>query len=470
MRKVLFNFFIATAIPIVSLLHAVPAQADGGRIHTQTFSEGINTVLWNDPSGHPSPISDFLMELEQASGLTVASVLLIKGETGLLYAPGTPAQANTLKEVPAFAILIVQLQCVALPDGIGVDFFFEENVSCKERQAVVQGVGAAVAYLATFQRSVEGVSAYVGSVNFLAPVYADRVGVSFRQARAQLQAATGNMRRNTIFINTDDQGWKLAAWQVRAAVAAHEFYHVLQVQLGCGCAVGPMWLWEGFPEFAAWKALAAANLWDFKEAKKDYAQRSWAAAPSLNILATHAGFQSTFEGYALSFVAVDFLVNGSMAPLIAFWAEVGETYVFPQGGPWEPAFLNNFGVTPERFYERFRSYRDADQNNPRYPGRPFEIVFRGTRPPLTVLIRPDEKPYVFQVYGVDLRDPSVGPAKGTSPIQVEPHNGYGWLPQSESGLMLVIIKRAHPSGVFRVTLTLRDGRSASTTFTHTSSQ
>lgn len=112
---------------------------------------------------------------------------------------------NTLVELPPVVPLVVRLQCAALPSGI--ELFFEDGVSCQERQAVAEGLSAARNYLRTFGRDVGEFSVYAGGLNFLAPAYVERVGGSLAKAHQRLQSSTAQMRRSTVFINTDDEGW-----------------------------------------------------------------------------------------------------------------------------------------------------------------------------------------------------------------------------------------------------------------------
>ncbi len=190
-------------------------------------------VAWDDPGGrsHPSAVVE---ELEQLSGLTAIAVYWfnVPLQVWETYIPGAPAFTNTLQELPASAILTIRLQCAALLPG--TEFFFEEGVPCDERRAVVDGLNAARSYATSLGTDVGELSAYLGGLDFLAPAYVERVGdLSLAETRQLLGGSTARMRRNTVFISRDDGGWQQAGRAVRAAVAAHEVFHIVPVDLGC---------------------------------------------------------------------------------------------------------------------------------------------------------------------------------------------------------------------------------------------
>lgn len=232
LRKPRVGVVLALCLLLVAL-HTAPAEAEGRVVNAGEFVEGLNVVAWDDPSG-PSHPSSLVEELEQLSGLTAIAVYWfnVPLQVWETYIPGAPAFTNTLRELPASAILTVRLQCAALLPG--TEFFFEEGVPCEERRAAIDGLNAARSYATSLGTDVGKVSAYLGGVNFLAPAYVARVGdVSLTVARQRLQGSTGQMRRNTVFINRDNGGWQQASSTVRASVAAHEVFHIVPVDLGC---------------------------------------------------------------------------------------------------------------------------------------------------------------------------------------------------------------------------------------------
>lgn len=244
-------------------------------------------------------------------------------------------------------------------------------------------------------------------------------------------------------------------------MAAHEVFHIVQVKSGCGCRIGPMWLWEGFPKLFAWMALDYAGLYDFAGARDDILQQSWSVRERLELLSDSSEFRRTENSYALAFEATYFLSGDSPLSLINFWDAVG------RGTSWQQAFSDEFGITLKRFYEEFEAYWMQNPNNPRNLIYPFRIEFLQGPLPYWLSEKSDAVTYLFQVYGVDLE--SVGDDLPAYPIMLSPQDA-GWrtwgMIRTRNLIFVRIFKTVSLGTVYQVTFTLPDGRKTSATFTH----
>ncbi len=150
----------------------------------------------------------------------------------------------------------------------------------------------------------------------------------------------------------------------RPGVFAHEyFHHFLQATTAPGHLLpdygegysdhGPWWLTEGaavYGEMLYEVASGSASYDDQFEWRRHDAQHS---ARTLAELETHGYFnEDTAAGYALGFLAVDWLVqNSSEGALLDFYE------LLLEHDTWQAAFENAFGITVGEFYESFEEHR-----------------------------------------------------------------------------------------------------------------
>ncbi|MPZ49310.1 MAG: hypothetical protein GEU75_08425 [Dehalococcoidia bacterium] len=155
-----------------------------------------------------------------------------------------------------------------------------------------------------------------------------------------------------------------AEWQARSSVSrirvvAHEYFHLVQMQLLGHVAEriastpvdrerpeGPSWLFEGSADWVSWQALESAEL-----SSLDGYLASVTVPNDVDI----AGLETFIEYYhagedraLLPLVAVDLLVRDDVRSLTRFYESVG------RGLPWREAFSAAFGRPVPSFYAELR--------------------------------------------------------------------------------------------------------------------
>ena len=137
-----------------------------------------------------------------------------------------------------------------------------------------------------------------------------------------------------------------------ALTTAHEYFHVIQLQLSPQSGGqppnqvrtnGPEWLAEGSAE---WEGTKVAG--NFGNALAAALTRVKSEKPDLSQLATPSGFRTIPNPFPVCMAAVDLLLQKpGPASLVAFWRAIG------QGTPWQAAFQQAFGLTVDAFYAEF---------------------------------------------------------------------------------------------------------------------
>lgn len=155
-------------------------------------------------------------------------------------------------------------------------------------------------------------------------------------------------RGYVICANVDNAGWRALDFGARVKVAAHEYYHVLQHELGCYDV--PQWLFEGSAEYMAFRVMTDAGFLEPQAATLASIQRVLAVFGSPPALINDTSRRSAgLDQYAYWGLAVDqLLLVPGIGALRNFCADVGA------GTGWEQAFLTAFGRTPSQFVESFR--------------------------------------------------------------------------------------------------------------------
>ncbi|HET8895060.1 MAG TPA: hypothetical protein VFM96_13280 [Gaiellaceae bacterium] len=133
---------------------------------------------------------------------------------------------------------------------------------------------------------------------------------------------------------------------------AHEYFHVIQLQLSPQSAAqppdrvrtnGPEWLAEGSAEYVGQQV--AGN---YASTLAAAISRTRTERPDLSKLETPTGFRTLPNPFPVCMAAVDLLVKeAGTASLAAFWQATG------RGTPWQQAFQQAFGRTSSAFYAEF---------------------------------------------------------------------------------------------------------------------
>ncbi|HUQ41965.1 MAG TPA: hypothetical protein VM052_05640 [Candidatus Limnocylindrales bacterium] len=138
----------------------------------------------------------------------------------------------------------------------------------------------------------------------------------------------------------------------RAELAAHEYVHVWQYDIGgTACMLGPRWISEGMAESLAYRAMitsariTAANL-------DVFTKRQLRSARYVTLRSLESDWPGDANPFAAAYLAVDrLLAVPSPVALRTFCSRVGA------GEAWRTAFAAAFGVDIDTFYARYEAYR-----------------------------------------------------------------------------------------------------------------
>ncbi len=186
-----------------------------------------------------------------------------------------------------------------------------------------------------------------------------------------LRIASGVAEANlgSVFVFTEAPIWKSSNAVQRVRVVAHEFTHVVQFELmgdglarrffsreaGEAQAEGPTWLLEGTADLVSWRAMQDAGL----TVLEDHLRGEGAPLAGSDL---HPRTMETFIDYLaggpdsieVSLLAAELLLRGKgEGPLRLYFERLRG------GAPWQQAFVEAFGETPEAFYRRFDEYKRA---------------------------------------------------------------------------------------------------------------
>lgn len=142
----------------------------------------------------------------------------------------------------------------------------------------------------------------------------------------------------------------------RPKIPAHEYVHVYQFQNGCGNVasntnIAPKWFIEGEAEWLSIKVLREAGWLPQQFSTYDIEVR-----PSRQISGELKSFitpeQASVDKYPLFALAIDYLMKSrDIKTLDNFCENIGN------GQNAQTAFQNAFGISLDKFYEDFESYR-----------------------------------------------------------------------------------------------------------------
>ncbi len=139
-----------------------------------------------------------------------------------------------------------------------------------------------------------------------------------------------------------------------AVIAAHEYAHVVQADLGClpEGSQAPRWLVEGMATEIGWRAMIGAGRATWSQMRESIPDGG-AFDPNLSQLQRYETVGGRDAEYALWHAATEALPGSPVRPLLR-WCRLTGT-----GVPWQVAFRRAFGLTTTSFYERFERARQA---------------------------------------------------------------------------------------------------------------
>ncbi len=183
----------------------------------------------------------------------------------------------------------------------------------------------------------------------------------------RLQRGVAEAGYRNVAIYTGGEFWRNADDVSRVQVVAHEYVHVVQLELeGERLANqtfatstdqvppgGPFWLLEGSAEFLSWSIVEDMRLGSLDEKLSEYKQRATANPTRLDEMETYVGYigagpngiASATEGVAA------LLQDRPPSDLFRLWRLIGE------GLPWQSAFAAVFGRPVADFYQTFEASR-----------------------------------------------------------------------------------------------------------------
>ncbi len=141
----------------------------------------------------------------------------------------------------------------------------------------------------------------------------------------------------------------------RAELAAHEYVHVWQYDVGGRACMtgGPRWLSEGMAESLAYRSLTAGAR--IPAANLDvFTKRQLRSARYVTLRSLESDWPSDANPFAVGYLAVDrLLATPSPLALRTYCARVG------RGEAWPSAFVAAFGTDIDSFYTRFEAFRQS---------------------------------------------------------------------------------------------------------------
>ena len=202
---------------------------------------------------------------------------------------------------------------------------------------VIFKLGLAAYEKARLQRDVDKVVAWFGR----------RLGVGVPDLRIRFghdRVECGGYASKTIYLNDPCFG-----------SLAHEYVHALQHELARRNGrenTEPVWLTEGAAEYWSEQYRAWQYFRSYEHVLENViASRARAATAPLSRLWTYDALLAQTHGYALSHLAVDWLVNhAGEEALFTYYAQPGQS-------SWTSRFKSSFGLSPSEFFEEFEAYR-----------------------------------------------------------------------------------------------------------------
>jgi hypothetical protein len=225
---------------------------------------------------------------------------------------------------------------------------------------------------------------------------------------------------------TASPGWTSISAVDRIHVVVHEYVHAYQFELmGESELALPAWLIEGMAEYLSYDAVDDFGVISSRDVR-DYHNWSIASAPEMQELEKLEPRETFYAEpgpvYSLGFLAIDYFMDGRPPEALdLFMRAVGD------GGAWERAFADAFGVDIDDFYRSFAAARAE-------------------------LIAPRESPEQFRYTGSEAIDSRVSIDSTSSPV--------------EPGEQLILVARAEAGATceLRISGEDRSARITRTTF------
>jgi hypothetical protein len=147
--------------------------------------------------------------------------------------------------------------------------------------------------------------------------------------------------------------WTSATPQQKVKIAAHEYFHAIQDELGCLSSTGPsfpVWLIEGAAEFFWYEVVVANGLLDEDAVTAFHVNQLH--SPDLALLEDYEASYGPGPIYSLWYLAARELSDQSGEMALASYCQAVGT-----GTTWQDAFSEAFGQSVDTFYVVFEAAR-----------------------------------------------------------------------------------------------------------------
>lgn len=247
-------------------------------------------------------------------------------------APGSGFPKKTFKGLPSF-----------------LEAEFANDVTAEDTSFVIRGISEMDFYLQKwFGKSIDqptGLS--VNAIESNSPM----TGASTMMKNGKLVISIGT--RNVSW-KEDIQNNKGKGGEWRPHISAHEYVHAYQFDNGCGSMfppISPRWFKEGEAEWLSYKAMKEAGLLPLFSIQQMILPNAKQVSGSLKSLEMD---WMNFSAYPLFTVAIDYLMKDRpIKTLDDFCMNLANG----KGMGIPKAFETAFGISLEKFYEEFESYR-----------------------------------------------------------------------------------------------------------------
>ena len=327
---------------------------------------GNNLIAWTGPDA--APITSALAPI--SASLISATTFDAETERFLTFAPILPGPLNDLSALKRGEAVWLRtcrsaiwdpqeaspssatLPCTAL-DGQPV-FEFDQDLAPETSSLIHEAIRDARSYFVlshALDTTAFTVRAFADTETLL-DTWVTRMG-EYRAAAEQrwsgFAVAFGN--RNSIWIHAGGAGWAVGTENARHSSVMHEFFHVLQGQMGE--SRGPEWLFEGSARYAEFVVAASVGREDLGARRAIERARAQGSAVRLSAMETLAGLNAVgfSAGYSNGYLAAE-LLSGA-----ADLSAILDFYRLSAAMPWRTAFEQAFGQTLEQFYARFEDQR-----------------------------------------------------------------------------------------------------------------
>jgi len=394
-----------------------------------------------------------------ATTRTTSTATEIKTSTQTATKTSTPTPTKTLTPTPTTTT------------G-GTTFAFGSDVSTADRDLIRNNVDMTLRYWGPAAGSIKTYA--FSNINNLLDTYSlDCLCIPNSNLRAELQLPNHFLTTapGSLLILTSSTGeWGTASPNTKNQSITHSSFHSIQSAFS-NWHVEPIYMAEGGADYSMSKVRSVNGYEPFADMRIYYKNQARFFSSLLSDFVTWRSGISTLEQaepYTLGFLLSDMLAQQYGEPkILEFWRKYGDAVRVGQS--WQAAIQNTWGISENQLYNMFESQRAAQfppltcgtLRNPNFSG---SLMIESCGSIDLYPAGSNWRPYIFCVAGFDLR--TLTPQQRTNAL-VLPTGGlfYDYVPTTHTNCEGVFLQDNTTSGSLNVTLSLPDGRSATTGFT-----